>query len=474
MEETVRNQCRQMTYEEKRNQINSCLRPEESFDVIDRDLQIGEKKACYYFIDGFCKDELMQKILQKFMDIKKDDMPLTEEGFLETQLPYVEAEICKSIEKAITAVLSGMTALLIEGYDNLFLIDARTYPARSVSEPDKDKALRGSKDGFVETIIFNTALIRRRIRDPRLRMEICTIGNSSKTDVVLCYMEDRIDKNLLCSVKSRLDNIKIDALTLNQETLAENLIHTNWFNPFPKFKYTERPDTAAAQVLEGNLILLIDNSPSALILPVSLFDITEESDDFYLPPVTGTYLRMTRCLIGIVTYLLTPVFLLLMQNESWIPECLSFIKLAEESNVPLLIQFLLLEVAIDGLKLAAVNTPSMLSTPLSIMAAIVMGEFSVKSGWFNAEVMLYMAFVALANYTQASYELGYALKFMRMITLLLTGIFNLPGFIAGLLITFIMLISTKALGVKSYLSPLLPPERGKIRRVFIRTRSGRR
>lgn len=315
-------------------------------------------------------------------------------------------------------MLSGVFVLLLDGYEKAVLIDARTYPTRGVEEPDKDKVLRGSKDGFVETVVFNTALIRRRIRSTDLHMEMLNAGENSRTDIVLCYMESRVDPKLLTQIRERIRSIQVDALVMNQESLAECLYQRKWYNPFPKFKYTERPDTAAAQVLEGNLVILVDNSPSAMILPTTIFDVVEEADDYYFPPVTGTYLRLTRFLIALLTYFVTPTYLLLMNHRMWIPENLEFIILKEDPNVPLILQFLLLELAIDGLRLAAVNTPNMLSTPLSVMAALVLGEFSVESGWFSSEVMLAMAFVAIANYTQANYELGYALKFMRILNLI--------------------------------------------------------
>ena len=226
---------------------------------------------------------------------------------------------------------------------------------------------------------------------------------------------------------------------MNQESLAECLYPHKWYNPFPKFKYTERPDTAAAEILDGKIVLLTDNSPAVMILPVSVFDIMEEADDFYFPPVTGTYLRVTRFVIALLTLLLTPTWLLFLQNPQWIPPQFAFIKISGDLYVPVFAQLLILEFAIDGLKLAAINTPGMLTTPLSVIAGLVVGEFAVQSGWFNAETMLYMAFVAIANYTQASYELGYALKFMRILLLILTalvaaGIFMVvggPGFVSA-------------------------------------------
>lgn len=184
-------------------------------------------------------------------------------------------------------------------------------------------------------------------------------------------MEDRVDQQFLEKIRNRIQNLQVDALTLNQESLAECLYQGRWWNPFPKFRFSERPDTAAAQVLEGNIIILVDNSPSALITPTSLFDVLEEADDYYFPPITGTYLRLSRLLIAIVTYFLTPTFLLLMEYPQWIPKGFEFIAVRDTVYIPLIWQLLLLELAIDGLKLAAVNTPNMLSTPLSVMAALV-------------------------------------------------------------------------------------------------------
>lgn len=442
--------------EENMRYLNKELGTSANFDVIYRVIQVGGRNACMYLIDGFCKDELMQKLLQYFMDMTPEELPKDAHEMSKKNIPYVEVDIKSEWEQIIYSILSGVFALFIDGYDKCLLIDSRTYPARNVSEPEKDKALRGSKDGFVETVVFNTALIRRRIRSTDLRMEMFQAGKSSKTDIVLCYMDSRVDHDFLNELKNKINHIQVDALTMNQESLAECLFVRKWFNPFPKFKFTERPDTAAAQVLEGDIVILVDNSPSAMITPTSIFDIVEEADDYYFPPITGTYLRLSRFLISLMTYFITPLFLLLMQNPAWIPEGFQFIVVKEATNVPLIWQFLLLELAIDGLRLAAVNTPNMLSTPLSVMAALVLGEFSVNSGWFNAEVMLYMAFVAIAGYTQQNYELSYAIKFMRIINLILTQLFGLYGFIAAVVLLIAAIVSNRTVSGKSYVYPLIP------------------
>ncbi len=450
--------------------LNQVLDVEKNFDVIYRVVNIGGKEACMYLVDGFCKDDLIQKLLQYLMDQKAEDMPEDMHGISKQFTPYVEVDVEERYDRLIDALLSGMFILLIDGYKKALLIDSRTYPARGVEEPEKDKVLRGSKDGFVETIVFNTALIRRRIRSTELCMEMMNAGKSSKTDIVLCYMKGRADEKLLADIKRKIENIRADSLTMNQESLAECLYKRRWYNPFPKFKYTERPDTAAAQVLEGNIVILVDNSPSAMILPTTIFDVIEEADDYYFPPITGTYLRLTRLLITLFTFFMTPTFLLLMNYPEWVPEGFSFILLQEEPNIPLIWQFLILELAIDGLKLAAVNTPNMLSTPLSVMAALVLGEFSVNSGWFNSEVMLYMAFVAIANYTQQNYELGYALKFLRILTLLLTQWFGLWGYIGGILLAVLSVCFNRTVSKSSYIYPLIPFDWKKLKNRLIRRR----
>lgn len=455
-------------FQQTLSEYKAALRSDRSFDLVVCEFMVSDRQAALFFVDGMIKDETMQKLMQGFASIQPEDMPQSAEEFVKQQIPYVEVELPKDKAAAVTGVLSGVPCLIIEGYGQSIALDIRTYPGRSVEEPEKDKVMRGSRDGFVETLVFNTALIRRRIRDPQLTMEYCSIGTVSHTDLALCYMEDRVDKRYLEKIRKRLKGIRVESLTMNQESLAECLYESSWWNPFPKFKFSERPDTASAAILEGNLVILVDNSPAAMILPTSIFDIIEEADDYYFPPVTGTYLRLTRVAANILAFVLTPLFLLLMQQPERLPESFSFIALKEPMNIPLLWQFLILEFAIDGLRLAALNTPSMLSLPLSVISALVVGEFAVSSGWFNAEPMLYMSFVILANYTQASYELGYAIKFLRIITLILTDLFGVWGFGAGIFLCLFCIGSNRTIGGMSYVYPLFPLHLKKLMKRFFR------
>lgn len=432
--------------------MNRILPVDESFDIIRRDIEIGGKKSSFYFIDGFTKDDTMQKLMTSMMGINPYDMPEDATTFSQRFIPYVEVDILGDFDQILRNVLSGVSCFFIEGYTACIAVDCRTYPARSVEEPDKDKSLRGSRDGFVETVVFNTALMRRRIRDPHLVMQMMDIGTSSRSDVVIAYMSDRVDQELLRNVTNKLNAIDVGDLRMNQQSLAEELFKRKWFNPFPKFKFTERPDTAVACLLEGKVVILVDNSPSAMILPTSILDMIEEANDYYFPTVTGMYLKITRLIITILTVFMTPVYLLFMMNPSWIPSMFEFTAVRDVINVPLVLQFLILELSIDGLRLAALNTPSMLSTPLSVIAGLVLGEFAVQSGWFNSEVMLYMAFVAVANYTQPNFEMGYALKFMRLMLLVLTALFDWVGFLVGCLLILCFLACNKTLSGRNYLN----------------------
>lgn len=440
-----------------------------SYDLLKRKITIGDKNAVLYFINGFCDEDVMEKVIEVLTSVKSEDIPNDKENFIANIIPYIETSDESNEYNIITAILSGIVCLIVDGYESAFLIDAREYPARGVEEPEKYKVLRGSRDGFVETLVYNTALIRRRIRSPEYRCEITQIGECSRTDVAICYIEGRVDKEALNLIKDKLANAKIDALAMNQESLAECIYKGSWINPFPKFRYTERPDTVAASVINGQIAVLVDNSPAAMLLPTTVFDAIEEADDYYFSPLTGTYLRLARAFITIISILLTPLYLLYAVQPELLPNWLMFTKVSDKLNIPIIWQLLMLEIGVDGLKLAAINTPNMLNTPLSLIAAIIIGEFTITTGWFVPQTLLYMAVVAIANFTHENYEFAYAIKFLRIILLILTAIFGLYGFIGGVIFTAVVIGMNKTITNTSYIYPLIPFDLKKFCRQFFRT-----
>lgn len=450
--------------------LDTLLRVPASFDLVGRDLFFAGRRARLYFVDGLVKDDTMLKIISALAAIKPEDLgqyPDTQ-SFSNRYIPYIEVTCEDDPQVILTQVLSGPLALLIEGYPQAILIDARTYPSRSIQEPDSDRVLRGARDSFVETLVFNTALIRRKIRDPQLTMKYYSIGSVSKTDVVLCYMDGRVNETELSTLMKKLKAIDVKSLSMGQESLAEALLTKRWYNPFPKVRYTERPDAAAATVCEGGFVLLIDGTPSIMLLPTAFFDFFQDTNDFYFPPLVGTYMRLARYLIYLLTLMLIPTWYLLIKNPQWIPSWLQFLTVKEMNDVPIFFQLMIVELVIDCLKQASLNTPAVLGGSFSVVSALILGDFAVTARWFVPEVLLYMAFVAVANFAQPSFELGYAFKLSRMMLIILVALLNFWGYVAGIVITLALIATTPTITGQSYLYPLIPFDGQKLIRLVLR------
>ena len=457
-------------YGENLHAVNTVLRTGENYDMIVKRIMLGDKKATLFCVDGFVKDEMLEKLLEyltKLTDKEMKNAP-NAQSLVDKYITYIEADTAEKIDKFITLVLTGAVGMLVDGYSQAIIIDSRTYPARDVQEPESDKVLRGSHEGFVETIIFNTALIRRKIRNPNLTMRSFQVGSSSKTDIVISYLEDKVDKKLLKKVVDRLNSIDVESLSMSHESLKECLVPGQPFNPFPKFRYTERPDAAAACIFDGNIILLTDGSPTAIILPTGIFDFVQDINDFYFSPFVGSFLRLVRSTVFMLTLFLVPVWFLYTVYHESLPGHFRFMLIEEPNSVPIIVQLLIVEFVIDTLRLASLNTPNALSNSFSVVGALVLGEFAVRSGWFVSEVVLFMAFVAIANFTQPSYELGYAIKISRTFILILCALFKIWGLLIGALIVFAVIATTKTISGYTYLYPLIPFNKNALKSLIYR------
>ena len=455
-----------LDYGQNLSVISKMLRVNESFDMIERHLTVCDRDMCFFYIDGFVKDGEMLRIMQYLLSLKE----IGSAEDLERKIPYVEVELTRDIGKIIRAVLSGQTAIFAESFGNVaILLDLRTYPARQTQEPESDRVMQGARDGFVETLVVNTALIRRRIRDPRLTMEHFSLGGSSQTDVVVCYVKGIAGDDVVEEIKKKISSARPRSLTIGYQSLAETLIRSGWYNPFPKIRTTERPDTASAQLLEGSVIVICDTSPQAMILPTSIFDYLEETDDFCFPPLTGTYLRLVRTAILLLSVVITPLWYLSLEYADALPDVLSFLVPNDPGALPIIVQLFLVELAIDGLKIASMNTPDILSNSLSVVGALILGDFAVGVGWLCGDVILYMAFVAIATFAQQNHELGYAFKFMRMMILALVYFLGIWGFVAGILLFLFFVATNRTISKKHhYLYPLIPFNARDMLRLIIR------
>jgi stage V sporulation protein AF len=433
---------------------------DKSFDVIAREIIIGARDACLIFIDGFIKDEIMIWILEALQSMKEDEFGKDViKQLIKTKIGYIEVEAIKDIKKIESLVLSGAVVLFVDGENEAILIDVRQYPVRTPEEPDLEKVTRGSRDGLVETLIFNTALVRRRLRDPNLIFDIRSVGTRSRTDVVIAYIEGLVDEKLLSEVQDRITNIDIGALVMAEKTLEELIVKKRWYNPLPQVKFTERPDVVAAHLMEGHIAIIVDTSPSVMILPATLFHFTQHAEDYYQNITVGTYIRWIRFLGMLSAFILLPLWLLLVFNKQYLPEFLQFLGPRESTPIPLFIQFILLEFGLDLLRISSIHTPNALTTSLGIIGGLILSEFAVDVGLFVPETVLYMALAGIGTFATPSMEFSMAIRIFRLLLLILTGLFNIYGFITAIIIVFIITYSTGSFKYgKKYTWPLIPFE----------------
>ena len=458
-------------YQENVAWFNDSLGVGRSSDVVSRDYRIGGRRARIWVIDGYGKDAVLERMGAFWLRLSEGEVRgLTQmQEFADRFITFSETNVSFDLEDLVTSVLMGKTLLLVDGLQGGALVDCKDYPGRSVGEPPDGKVLRGAHDGFIEAVVPNMALLRRRIRDPKLTMEGHKLGDRSKTDAVLCYLEDKVDRKLLEELREKLARIQVNSLTMSQESLAEAIRPKQWYNPFPKVRYTERPDSAAASILEGNIVLMVDNSPSVMILPTTFFDFTQEANEYYFPPLIGSYLRILRIVVFIISLFITPAWYLAVKEPGRLPGWLDFLSSPEPASLGLLWQLLVVEFLIDVLKLASLNTPDSLSNSFSMLGALILGDFAVQAGWLGPEVLVYMAFVSVASFAQPSYEMGYAFKLLRVVLLLVTAAFDIWGFWLGAAGIVLLLVTTKPLvGKRGYLYPLIPLNVKALRRLLMR------
>ncbi|MBR3120730.1 MAG: spore germination protein [Oceanobacillus sp.] len=426
-----------------------------SFDVGYRELIILKRKINIYYVTGLCDTSTIQEIMEQLIDINdvETNYKMVAE-IIENRIVHQQVTPVKTMDEAADQILSGLIAIFIDGEQFAFIVDVRNYPGRSPEEPDTEKVIRGSRDGFTENIIENTALTRRRLRDERIRNEMLKVGERSKTDVCITYLQDIADDDLITLVKEKMDAIDIDGITMAEKTIEEFIIGQNW-NVFPLVRYTERPDVAASHLLEGHIIIFVDTSPSAIILPTTFFHHLQHAEEYRQAPSIGTFIRFIRFLAVFASMYLLPVWLLFALDPSLLPKELSFIGPNEQGNIPVMIQIIFAYIGIEFLRMAAIHTPTPLSTAMGLIAAVLIGQIAIDVGLFSPEVILYVSVSAIGAYVTPSYELSVANKIMNLFLVLLVGLFELPGFVIGILVNVLFLANIKSLRTP-YLWPLLP------------------
>lgn len=442
------------------NKLSEIFPIEKSYDIVTRSLYFQDTKAFWIGINGLCDNTLMQQIISDLQnpafttDAKINDL----QKFMASKIGYVQTELCNDWDKLIKNILSGPSAIFVEGFPAAVILDTRKYPVRGIEEPDTEKASRGSKDGFVETIVFNTALIRRRIRNPKLSFEMKAVGSESKSDVAIAYIDGSIDTNLLTELKQKLDNVMIPALTMGPKSLEELIVKKRWWNPLPQIRYTERPDVACSYLLEGYIAIIVDNFPCAMIFPCTLLQFTQNPEDYYQNPTVGNYLRLLRFICILISLFLLPVFLLLGIYAMKLPMGFTVVSDASLSPMKLFAYVMLVELSLDIFKYSSMNAASGLSNSLGLIGGIIVGDVAMKLKWATPEAVFFGAITMLATLSIASQEFGQAIRLYRYLLVILTGFLQIWGFGIGLILVIFSIVTTPSIAGKSYLWPLIPFE----------------
>lgn len=450
--------------------IESRLPVGTSFDFMTRHLLLGETPCYFIGINGFCKTEVLQQILAEMQNPLVSDSPVEDiVRYMDSRIGYAQASLADSWEDIVRNLLSGPAVLLVDGFAQGILIDVRTYPSRGVAEPDLERATRGARDGFVETLLSNANLIRRRVRSPGLCFAMHSVGTESRTDVAVAYLEGTVNRDLLDTLSAALDSLQATALTMGATSLEELLVHKRWWNPLPSIQMTERPDVACSYLSEGHILVLVDNSPQVLILPCTIFQFTQNPEDYYKSPPVGTYFRLVRFLCIPVSLALMPLFLL---AAAYYPDLAqSWGLLSQDGMTPqrLFFYVLAVEFLLDLFKYSSSLSSGRFSGSLSIVGGLIIGDVAVSLNWASVEVLFYAAVTLLASLAITDTEFSDAIRLYRILMLVATGFFGLPGFAVSLALVVLSAATTPTFGGFSYFWPLFPFNGKALSRLLLRS-----
>lgn len=437
-----------------------------SYDVLIKEIYVKKLPVLCVYISGLIDANTLT--IQLTPLLHEDDAEIdieNEDKYFDAKFNFYGKSEPKDKEEFMLGVLSGTVGFItLNGFG--YLMELRNYPGRQPMEPDNEKVIRGSRDGFAENIILNTALIRRRIRSPQLRCELHKITDIGHTDVAIVYMNDLVNEKHLTWLKKRLDEIKHDGLTMADKSLEEWLFKQK-FHPLPFVRYSERPDIVSAHLLEGHIAVIVDTSPSVIIIPVTLFHLMQHAEEYRQAPLVGTMIRFLRYFATVMSLVLLPLWYLLATNEQYLPKGLDFIGVKEESSIPLFLQIIIADFGLDYLRIAAIHTPTPLSTAMGLVAGIIIGQIAIDVGLFSPEIILYTAVAAIFTFSIPTFELGVAIKFFRLFILIATVAFDINGFFISLFIILSYLLTIRPMNVP-YLWPLIPFFPKAFLRVMIR------
>ena len=383
----------------------------------------------------------------------KEDLfkTITTRSLANTEISEVE-----TIEETIDAILIGETVLLLDGYDKVIILSSRGWPTRGIEESSSETAYRGPRDAFNETLKFNTTLIRRRVRDPKLKVKMNQIGRRSKTDVAVMYIEDIANKMFLDEVNKRLDNVDADAII--ESSILEEFIQDDPYSPFPQIENTERPDAVSASLYEGRIAIVLDNTPSVLIVPATLGTLMQSTEDYYSRWPIATIVRIIRYIAAFVAVLSPALYISVTSfHPGILPTRLAFYVAGTRVNVPFpsIIEAFLMELTIEFLREAGSRISGPIGTTIGIVGGLIIGQAAVEAGIVSPLMIIIVAITAIATFTLPSYEVAAALRFYRFMFMIFAAVFGLYG-----VMLVIILMTTHIVKLNSFGIPFASPYSG--------------
>lgn len=401
------------------------------YDLTIRSVVVNEETYFLLFLGGITTSGSVQPVIQGLATALD-------------QLIFLNASVSSvsSLEEAYATMLQGQTIIFKLDVPLCFAADTRALPGRTTSEPTVEKSIRGSRDGFVELLMVNLGLIRKRIKAFDLCIEHKTYGSHSKTDVALFYLDTLVQRDVLDDVKTRLNRISSNVNLQSERELADLMYH-QWYNPYPHVRFTERPDLVCIHLLQGQIAILVDHCPTAILLPATLFQCTSQIEEVTQPMLVSMMLRSLRAIGLIVSVFLLPVWICTLEFESF-KELFFFV-----------LQVMAVDGIIEWVRLSLIHSPSILSSMLGMIAVFILGETAVNFGAYTQEMLILTAICNVGNFVTSSYELSMANKLTRFFLVICTLFYQKAGLAIGCFAVFLMLLTTDT-GPVGYLYPLIP------------------
>ena len=433
-------------------------------DIIYREFEVGQiikVKMALINIDGLVDSDAISDHIIRSLFLEEELKSFTEEGFRTTLLEGITREGLSAadigeethIEKVLDSILIGDTILLVDNIDIAIKISTKKFPARGVDEPKTETVIRGPRDGFNESLRTNTALVRRRIRDTNLKSKMYKIGRRSKTSVVMMYVEDIVDKNIVTEVNNRLNAIDIDVVL--DSSILENLIEDNYLSPFPQLSNTERPDEVAAGLYEGRVVLIVDNSPFALIIPGTIGTHLQSTEDYYTRWTEATPIRLLRFIALFLTLLSPALYVAITAfHPGLLPTKLIYFIASSRVTVPFpaVIETVLMEGTMELIRESGNRISGPVGTTIGIVGGLIIGQAAVEAGIVSPIIIIVVAISTISSFAIPSYEFSAALRMSRFLFIILAGVLGLYGIILGLIILASHLLKMNSFGIP-YMSP---------------------